>query len=70
MKTLIYTFAFTIFIALLFVITKFIGTKTPKVEYHMELLNDTHVKLYDEDYKLLRTVQIDSVGYYLIEDNI
>ncbi len=70
MKTFIYTCTFTIFVALLFIITTFIGTRTPKVEYHIELINDSHVKLYDEDYKLLKTIQIDSIGYYLIEDNI
>jgi len=42
----------------------------PKVEYHMELINDDHVKLYDENFKLIKTIELDSIGYYIIEDNI
>ena len=42
----------------------------PKVEYHMELINDDHVKLYDEKFKLIKTIELDSIGYYIIEDNI
>lgn len=36
----------------------------------MELINDDHVKLYDEKFKLIKTIELDSIGYYIIEDNI
>jgi hypothetical protein len=42
----------------------------PLAEYHIECIGNDKVKLMDENYNQIRVTTIDSIGYYIIEDNI
>jgi hypothetical protein len=42
----------------------------PKTEYHIQLLDYDQVQLMDEEHNLIKTTTLDSLSYYLIQDNI
>lgn len=53
----------------------FIGTYMtnhyhPKTEYHIQLLDYDQVKLMDEEHNLIKTTTLDSLSYYLEQDNL
>jgi hypothetical protein len=41
-----------------------------KAEYHIQLLDYDQVELRDENHNLIKTTTLDSLSYYLIQDNI
>jgi hypothetical protein len=41
-----------------------------KTEYHIQLLDYDQVELRDENHNLIKTTTLDSLSYYLIQDNI
>lgn len=42
----------------------------PKSEYHIQLLDYDQVQLMDEEHKLIKTTSLDSLSYYLTQDNL
>ena len=42
----------------------------PKTEYHIQLLDYDQVELRDGEDNLIKTTTLDSVAYYLEQDNI
>lgn len=50
--------------------TIYLGTIQAPGDYHIECIGNGEVKLMDENYKEIRATTIDSIGYYIIEDNI
>ncbi len=42
----------------------------PKTEYHIQLLDYDQVELMDEEHNLIKTTTLDSLSYYLIQDNL
>ena len=42
----------------------------PVADYHIECIGNEEVKLMDTNYKEIKTTTIDSIGYYIIDDNI
>jgi hypothetical protein len=41
-----------------------------KTEYHIQLLDYDQVQLMDENHKLIKTTTLDSLSYYLKQDNL
>ena len=41
-----------------------------RTEYHIQLLDYDQVQLMDENHNLIKTTTLDSLSYYLIQDNI
>jgi hypothetical protein len=41
-----------------------------KTEYHIQLLDYDQVQLMDENHKLIKTTTLDSLSYYLTQDNL
>lgn len=44
--------------------------KPSSTEYHVQLLDYDQAEIMDDQHKLLKTTSVDSIGYYLIQDNI
>ena len=42
----------------------------PVADYHIECIGNEEVKLMDINYKEIKATTIDSIGYYIIDDNI
>ena len=42
----------------------------PKTEYHIQLLDYNQVELRDGEDNLIKTTTLDSVAYYLEQDNL
>jgi hypothetical protein len=42
----------------------------PKTEYHIQLLDYDQVQLMDEEHNLIKTTTLDSLSYYLTQDNL
>jgi hypothetical protein len=42
----------------------------PKTEYHIQLLDYDQVEIMDEDHNLIKTTTLDSLSYYLTQDNL
>ena len=43
---------------------------TPRTEYHIQLLDYDQVELRDGEDNLIKTTTLDSLSYYLEQDNI
>jgi hypothetical protein len=41
-----------------------------RTEYHIQLLDYDQVQLMDEEHNLIKTTTLDSLSYYLIQDNL
>jgi hypothetical protein len=41
-----------------------------KIGYHVNFVNEYDVKITDENYQEIRTTTLDSIGYYINQDNI
>jgi hypothetical protein len=41
-----------------------------RTEYHIQLLDYDQVQLMDEEHKLIKTTSLDSLSYYLTQDNL
>jgi hypothetical protein len=41
-----------------------------RTEYHIQLLDYDQVQLMDEEHKLIKTTTLDSLSYYLTQDNL
>jgi hypothetical protein len=41
-----------------------------KTEYHIQLLDYDQVQLMDEEHNLIKTTTLDSLSYYLTQDNL
>lgn len=39
-------------------------------EYHIQLLDYDDVEIMDENHNVIKTTKLDSIGYYLEQDNI
>lgn len=42
----------------------------PQSEYHIQLIDEDQVQLMDENHNLIKTTELDSLSYYLIQDNL
>lgn len=42
---------------------------TPKVDYHIKFVSEYEVKITDENHEEIRTTTLDSIGYYINQDN-
>ena len=42
----------------------------PRSEYHIQLLDYDQVQLMDEEHNLIKTTSLDSLSYYLTQDNL
>ena len=42
----------------------------PKTEYHIQLLDYDQVEIRDAEHNLIKTTTLDSLSYYLEQDNI
>ena len=42
---------------------------TPKIDYHIHFINEYEVNITDENYKEIKITTLDSIGYYINEDN-
>jgi hypothetical protein len=41
-----------------------------RTEYHIQLLDYDQVELMDEEHNLIKTTTLDSLSYYLTQDNL
>ena len=58
-------------ILLLFFLTSYIySLYSHRAEYHIQLLDYDQVELMDEEHNLIKTTTLDSLSYYLTQDNI
>jgi hypothetical protein len=58
-------------ILLVFFLTGYIySLYSHRTEYHIQLLDYDQVELRDENHNLIKTTTLDSLSYYLIQDNI
>lgn len=39
-------------------------------EYHLQLLDYDNVEIMDDNHEVIKTTTLDSIGYYLEQDNI
>jgi hypothetical protein len=42
---------------------------TQKVDYHIKFVSECEVKITDENSKEIKTTTLDSIGYYINQDN-
>jgi hypothetical protein len=70
MKTLTFTVMALISLLVITTIYSLFAHSTFPADYHIECIGNGEVKLMDENYKEIRATTIDSIGYYIIEDNI
>jgi hypothetical protein len=58
-------------ILLVFFLTGYIySLYSHRTEYHIQLLDYNQVQLMDEEHNLIKTTTLDSLSYYLTQDNI
>jgi hypothetical protein len=58
-------------ILLVFFLTGYIySLYSHRTEYHIQLLDYDQVQLMDEEHNLIKTTSLDSLSYYLTQDNL
>ena len=58
-------------ILLVFFLTGYIySLYSHRTEYHIQLLDYDQVQLMDEEHNLIKTTTLDSLSYYLTQDNL
>jgi hypothetical protein len=61
---------FLFFITSIFITHSIVDYRIPKIDYQLELINQTDVRLMDENGKSLYITSFDSIGYYIEQDNL
>ena len=71
MKQLLANFGIFLLGSIVSIIAVYISISySSRTEYHIQLLDYDQVELRDKDHNLIKTTTLDSLSYYLIQDNI
>ena len=70
MKTIKVIQVLCVILLLSFLISYIYSLYIPKTEYHIQLLDYDQVELRDGEDNLIKTTTLDSLSYYLEQDNI
>ena len=70
MKTIKLIQALSIILLITFLTGYIYSLYSHKAEYHIQLLDYDQVQLMDEEHNLIKTTTLDSLSYYLIQDNL
>jgi hypothetical protein len=70
MKSIELILALSIILLITFLTSYIYSLYSHRTEYHIQLLDYDQVQLMDEEHNLIKTTTLDSLSYYLIQDNI
>jgi len=70
MKTIKLILALSIILLVTFLTGYIYSLYSHRTEYHIQLLDYDQVQLMDEEHKLIKTTTLDSLSYYLTQDNL
>jgi hypothetical protein len=70
MKTIKLILALSIILLVTFVTGYIYSLYSHRTEYHIQLLDYDQVQLMDEEHNLIKTTTLDSLSYYLTQDNL
>jgi hypothetical protein len=70
MKTIKLILALSIILLVTFLTSYIYSLYSHRTEYHIQLLDYDQVELMDEEHNLIKTTTLDSLSYYLTQDNL
>jgi hypothetical protein len=70
MKTIKLILALSIILLVTFLTSYIYSLYSHRTEYHIQLLDYDQVELRDENHNLIKTTTLDSLSYYLTQDNL
>jgi hypothetical protein len=62
--------ALSIILLITFITSYIYSLYSHRTEYHIQLLDYDQVEIMDENHNLIKTTTLDSLSYYLEQDNI